>query len=152
MHGSKETLTVSPFELQLVRIESDKNIKSIGMSSNGIWAKIVHAFADTDYHLNIGQFPVSVGVGMYNNSTTNFDFNSSSICVALFNNFFKDTQFTIERDYVPPDNNGSGIHHKKQLSGGAIAGIVIACVAVVAIIITTTLCVIKKKRGSFGDF
>lgn len=152
MHGSKETFTVSPLELQLVRIESDKNIKSIGMSSNGIWAKIVHAFADTDCHLNIGQFPVSVGVGMYNHSTTNFDFNSTSICVALFNNFFKDTQFTIERDYVPPDNNGSGKHHKKKLSGGAIAGIVIACVAVVAIIITTTLCVIKKKRGSVGDF
>lgn len=77
MHGGKETFNVSALELQLVRIESDKNIKSIALSSNEISAEIVHTFVDSDCHLNIGQFPVSVDVGM----------DSQQILISILNQF-----------------------------------------------------------------
>ena len=147
LSGIKETYTVHSLEMELVRVESEYPIKTLGVYAEGYAADTVEAFADTECHLNIFEFPVQLNIGRDIHKPTHFNFNTTSICIGFFNNNFQNTTFVVEKDYVEPHEK-----HKRKLSKGAIAGIVIGCVCGVALIIGLTIGLIRKKRGNIRDF
>ena len=153
MTETKKTYTVPSMLLQLVRIETNHTISSIGMFVKGNAAQHVEAFADDECHLNIGEYPVQVKIGQDSHKTTRFNFNKNSICVGLFSNNYEDTRFVIERDYNgPDDDDDGGGSHKKKLTKGQITGIVIGCICGAIFVIWLIVCCCKRSRSGIRDF
>lgn len=146
MTEERKSYKVPSMLLQLVRIDSDNPIKTIGIAASGNAAQHVEAFIDTECHLNIGEYSVQLNIGEDVLQENKLDFRQSSLCLGLFNNNFEETTFHIEKDFTGPKGKG------KKLSGGQIAGIVIGCLCGVSLIITLVICLVRRCGNSVRDF
>ena len=104
IHSQKEskfTVTLQPHEIRRIRI-SPKNffyglgyVKSVNVSSIGDPGKSTF-WIDKECHLLLGEFEKMVGSFDKNESmNVDVDFKAGSLCVALFNNNFKESSFTL---------------------------------------------------------
>ncbi|KAK8838030.1 hypothetical protein M9Y10_035978 [Tritrichomonas musculus] len=148
---------MNAMEIKRIKFTLKKNITSVKAYQSSI-KDYPSVWISPECHLSLSEYEVNGKVGVNGQVETKVPFGTKEICVAVFNNYYRDDAFYHVEVFTDDDCNSDGGSESdkdkgfKGLSTGTVAIILGSCCGVLLILLIIMIILyLKKKKGDKNE-